>query len=109
MSSKRKLIKEVGQCTLSEFEFTRSESPTGSVKLRTPPSTEKLESKHINMSNPEPSQPVEPITFDFVAMEQRIIASYCESVKQEVSEALKLLEAHIDELLKLKQKKLVEK
>ena len=45
MTSKRKLTKEVGQCTLSEFEFTRSESPTQSVKQRTPPSTEKPDSK----------------------------------------------------------------
>ena len=53
MSSKRKLVKEASQCTLSDYEFTRSESPTRSVKLRTLPSTEKPESKQINMSNPE--------------------------------------------------------
>ena len=70
MSSKRKLVKEVGQSTLSEFEFTRSESSTRSVKLRTPPSTEKPESKRINMSNPEHTTNTESITFDFVAMEQ---------------------------------------
>ena len=45
MSSKKKLTKEVGQCTLSEFEFTRSESPTQSVKQRTPPSKEKPDPK----------------------------------------------------------------
>ena len=45
MSSKKKLTKEIGQCTLSEFEFTRSESLTRSVKQRTPPSAEKPDSK----------------------------------------------------------------
>ena len=42
--------------------------------------------------------------FDFAAMEQRLIASYRESVKLEVSEALKPLEARIDELLEIKGK-----
>ena len=37
-------------------------------------------------------------------MEQRIIASYRESIKQEVSEALKPLESRIDELLQIKSK-----
>ena len=45
MSSKKKLTKEVGQCTLSEFEFTRSESLTQSAKQRTPVSAEKPDSK----------------------------------------------------------------
>ena len=98
MSSKRKLTKEVGECTLSEFEFTRSESPTRSVKQRTPPSTEKPDLKQINISNPE------VVAFDFAVMEQRIIASYRESIKQEVSEALKPLESRIDELLLIKSK-----
>ena len=56
------------------------------------------------MSNPEPSQPLELMAFDFAAMEQRIIASYRESVKQEVSEVLKPLEARIDDLLLIKTK-----
>ena len=99
MSSKKKLTKEVGQCTLSEFEFTRSESPTQSVKQRTPPSTEKPDLKQINMSNPEPGHSTEVVAFNFTAMEQRIIANYHESIKQEVSEALKPLESRIDELL----------
>ena len=89
MTSKRKLAKEVGQCTLSEFEFTRSESLTCSVKQRTPPSTEKPDSKQINMSNPEQRHTNDTVAFDFAVMEQRIIASYRESIKQEVSEALK--------------------
>ena len=88
MASKRKLTKEVGQCTLSEFEFTRSESPTHSVKQRTPPSTEKPDSKRINMSNPEQRHTNDTVAFDFAAMEQRIIASYRESIKQEVSKLL---------------------
>ena len=104
MTSKRKLTKEVGQCTLSEFEFTRSESPTRSVKQRTPPSTEKPDSKRINMSNPKQRHTNDTVAFDFAAMEQRIIASYRESIKQEVSEALKPLESHIDELLQIKSK-----
>ena len=104
MSSNKKLIKEIGQCTLSEFEFTRSESPTRSVKQRTPPSAEKPDSKRINMSNPEPGHSTETVAFDFAAMEQQIIASYRESIKQEVSEALKPLESRIDELLQIKTK-----
>ena len=104
MTSKGKLTKEVGQCTLSEFEFTRSESPTRSVKLRTPPSTEKPDWKRINMSNPEQRHTNDTVAFDFAAMEQRIIASYRESIKQEVSEALKPLESRIDELLQIKSK-----
>ena len=104
MSSKKKLTKEVGQCTLSEFEFTRSESPTRSVKQRTPPSTEKPDSKQINMSNPVTGHSTEMVTFDFAAMEQRIIASYRETIKQEVSEALKPFQSHIDELLLIKSK-----
>ena len=104
MSSKKKLTKEIGQCTLSEFEFTRSELPTWSVKQRTPPSAEKPDSKRINMSNPEPGHSTETVAFDFAAMEQWIIASYRESIKQEVSEALKPLESQIDELLQIKTK-----
>ena len=104
MSSKKKLIKEIGQCTLSEFEFTRSESPICSAKQRTPPSAEKPDSKQINMSNPEPGLTNETTVFNFAAMEQRIIASYRESIKQEVSEALKPLESCIDELLQIKSK-----
>ena len=100
----RKLTKEVGQCTLSEFEFTRSESPTRSVKQRTPPSTEKPDLKQINMLNPEQRHTNNTVAFDFAAMEQRIIASYRESMKQEVSEALKPLESCIDELLQIKSK-----
>ena len=56
------------------------------------------------MSNPEPIHSTEAIAFDFTAMEQRIIASYHESIKQEVSEALKLFESRIDELLLIKSK-----
>ena len=56
------------------------------------------------MSNPEPGYPTEMVAFDFAAMEQRIIASYRESIKQEVSEALKPLESRIDELLLIKTK-----
>ena len=104
MSNKRKLVKETGQSTLSDFEFTRIESPNRSVKQRTPPSTEKREPKCINMTNPNPSPPSEQGAFDFAAMEQRLIASYRESVKQEVSEALRPLEARIDELLEIKGK-----
>ena len=88
MTSKRKLTKEVGQCTLSEFEFTRSESLTHSVKQRTPPSTEKPDSKRINMLNPKQRHNNDTVAFDFAAMEQRIIASYRESIKQEVSKLL---------------------
>ena len=56
------------------------------------------------MSNPNPGHSTEIVAFDFAAMEQRIIASYRESIKQEVSEALKLLESRIDELLLIKSK-----
>ena len=56
------------------------------------------------MSNPEPGQSNETTVFDFAAMEQRIIASYRESIKQEISEALKPLESRIDELLQIKTK-----
>ena len=56
------------------------------------------------MSNPKPGHSTEVVAFDFTAMEQRIIASYCESIKQEVSEALKPLESCIDELLLIKSK-----
>ena len=56
------------------------------------------------MSNPEPGHSTEVVAFDFAAMEQRIIASYHESIKHEVSEALKPLESHIDELLLIKSK-----
>ena len=76
MSNKRKLVKETGQSTLSEFEFTRSELPNRSAKQRTPPSTEKCEPKRINMTNPNPSNPSEQGAFDFAVMEKRLIASY---------------------------------
>ena len=58
------------------------------------------------MSNPnsEPGQSNKTTVFDFAAMEQRIIASYRESIKQEVSGALKPLESRIDELLQIKTK-----
>ena len=56
------------------------------------------------MSNPKPGHSTDIATFDFAAMEQRIIASYHESIKQEVSEALKPLESRIDELLLIKSK-----
>ena len=56
------------------------------------------------MSNPKPGHSAEIVAFDFAVMEQRIIASYRESIKQEVSEALKPLESHIDELLLIKSK-----
>ena len=102
MSNKRRLVKEVGQSTLSDFEFTRSETPSRSAKQQTPPRTEKRDPKRINMSNPNSSPSSDHGVFDFAAMEQRLIASYRESVKQEVSEALKPLEAHIDELLVIK-------
>ena len=104
MSNKQKLVKETGQGTLSEFEFTRRESPNRSAKQQTPPSTKKRESKRINMTNPNPSTPSEQGAFDFAAMEKRLIASYQESVKEEVSEALKPLQASIDELLEIKGK-----
>ena len=104
MSNKQKIVKEVGQSTLSDFEFTRNEIPNRSTKQRTPPSTEKRDLKCINMSNPISSSSSDPGVFDFAAMEQRLIASYRESVKQEVSEALKPLEACIDELLVIKSK-----
>ena len=56
------------------------------------------------MTNPNPSTPSEQGAFDFAAMEKRLIASYRESVKEEVSEALKPLQASIDELLEIKGK-----
>ena len=72
--------------------------PNRSAKQRTPPSTEKPNSKRINMysetevnqqcemsdkeSQPTPPpQPVNQMAFDLAAMEKRIIASYQETIK----------------------------
>ena len=120
MSSRRKLKEEEGQTKLKGL--IKVDSPSWSVKQRTPPSMEKPESKRINMLNkqetehtdstmqvplsstPTPIQPINPIAFDLAAMEQRLIASYQDSIKTEVNNALKPLQESIDILLASKEK-----
>ena len=53
---------------------------------------------------PNPSPPMNPFVFDLTAMEERLIASYQETIKTEVSNVIKLLQDSIDVLLASKKK-----
>ena len=56
-------------------------------------------------SNPSaPGPPINPMVFDLAAMEQRLIASFQENIKTEVSNAIKPLQESIDVLLASKKK-----
>ena len=77
-----------------------------SAKQQTPPpSAEKPNPKRINKQNnmdvnqntkvvegtsdpPPPGPPINPMVFDLAAMEQRLIASFQENIKTEVSKAI---------------------
>ena len=102
MSSRRKFKKEEGQTKLKGL--IKDNKPNKSAKQRTPPSAEKPNLKRINKlndmekdqntevpegsSNPTPSPPINPLVFDLAAMEQKLIASYQENIKAEVSNAI---------------------
>ena len=103
MSSRRKLKKEEGQTKLKGL--IKVNTPNKSAKQWTPPSAGKPNPKRINKlnnmemnqitkvtegtSNPSPpGPPINPLVFDLAAMEQRLIASYQENIKAEVSNAI---------------------
>ena len=102
MSSRRKLKKEEGQTKLKGL--IKDNTPNKSAKQQTPPSAEKPNPKRINKlndmekdqitevpdgsSNPTPGPPINSLVFDLAGMEQRLIASYQENIKAEVSNAI---------------------
>ena len=102
MSSRRKFKKEEGQTKLKGL--IKDNTPNKSAKQRTPPSVEKPNPKKINKlndmekdqitevpdgsSNPTAGPPINSLVFDLAAMEQRLIASYQENIKAEVSNAI---------------------
>ena len=103
MSSRRKLKKEEGQTKLKGL--IKDNTTNKSAKQRTPPNAEKPNLKRINKQNnmdvnqntkvaegtsdpPPPGPPINPMVFDLAAMEQRLIASFQESIKTEVSNAI---------------------
>ena len=120
MSSRRKLKKEEGQTKLKGL--IKNNTTNKSAKQRTPPSAEKANPKRINKQNnmdvnqntkvmegtsdppPPPDPPINPMVFDLAAMEQRLIASFQENIKTEVSNVIKPLQESIDVLLASKKK-----
>ena len=104
MSSRQKLKKEEGQTKLKGL--IKDDTTNKSAKQRTPPSAEKPNPKRINKQNnmdvnqntkvmegtsdlpPPPVPPINPMVFDLAAMEQRLIASFQENIKTEVSNAI---------------------
>ena len=102
MSSRRKLKSEEGQTKLKGL--IKDNTQNKCAKQRTPPSAEKPNPKRTNTSTnmeKDHSQvtqdkdstltsypPMNPLMFDLAAMEKRLIASYQESIKAEVSNAI---------------------
>ena len=101
IASRRKIKKEEGQTK----GLIKDNTPNKSAKQWTPSSAEKPNPKRINKLNnmemnqmtkvregtsnpPPPDPPINPLVFDLAVMEQRLIASYQENIKAEVSNAI---------------------